>query len=177
MKIAMAASEAAPFIKTGGLADVVGTLPKYLAQAGEDVFDIASRYHASPAAILQAAGLEEPVLPQAARLLIPVMVERAEIPPETRANSVTRTQRRRLLELTKGFSVAIRGPRPVAEAIVTAGGVAVREVQPKTMESKLVEGLYFAGEILDVDAYTGGFNLQIAWSTGRAAGIAAAEKT
>ena len=111
------------------------------------------------------------------RLLIPVMVERAEIPPETRANSVTRTQRRRLLELTKGFSVAIRGPRPVAEAIVTAGGVAVREVQPKTMESKLVEGLYFAGEILDVDAYTGGFNLQIAWSTGRAAGIAAAEKT
>ena len=111
------------------------------------------------------------------RLLIPVMVERAEISPETRANSITRTQRRRLLELTKGFSVAIRGPRPVAEAIVTAGGVAVREVQPKTMESKLVEGLYFAGEILDVDAYTGGFNLQIAWSTGRAAGIAAAEKT
>lgn len=108
------------------------------------------------------------------RLLIPVMVERSGIPPETRANSVTRAQRRRLLELTKAFSVAIRGPRPVEEAIVTAGGVSVREIQPKTMESKLVGGLYFAGEVLDVDAYTGGFNLQIAWATGRAAGIAAA---
>lgn len=108
------------------------------------------------------------------RLLIPVMVERSGIPPETRANSVTRTQRRRLLELTKAFPIAIRGPRPMAEAIVTAGGVCVREIQPKTMESKLIKGLYFAGEILDVDAYTGGFNLQIAWATGRAAGLAAA---
>ena len=110
------------------------------------------------------------------RLLIPVMVERAGIPPETRANSVTRAQRRRLLELTKAFPVKIRGRRPVEEAIITAGGVSVREVNPKTMESKLVHGLYLAGEILDVDGYTGGFNLQIAWATGRAAGLAAARK-
>ena len=104
------------------------------------------------------------------------MVERAGIPPETRANSVTRAQRRRLLELTKAFPVKIRGRRPVEEAIITAGGVSVREVNPKTMESKLVHGLYLAGEILDVDGYTGGFNLQIAWATGRAAGLAAARK-
>ena len=77
------------------------------------------------------------------------------------------------MELTKRFPIQIRGPRPVEEAIVTAGGVRVKEVDPKTMESKLVHGLYFAGELLDLDAYTGGFNLQIAWSTGRAAGLAA----
>ena len=110
------------------------------------------------------------------RLLIPVMVECAGIPPETRANSVTRAQRRRLLELTKAFPVKIRCRRPVEEAIITAGGVSIREVNPKTMESKLVHGLYLAGEILDVDGYTGGFNLQIAWATGRAAGLAAARK-
>ena len=110
------------------------------------------------------------------RLLIPVMLDLAEISPETKANSVTRAQRRRLLELTKGFPVKIRGPRPVEEAIITAGGVTVREVNPKTMESKLVKGLYIAGELLDVDAYTGGFNLQIAWATGRAAGLAAAAR-
>ena len=110
------------------------------------------------------------------RLLIPVMLDLAEISPETKANSVTRAQRRRLLELTKGFPVKIRGPRPVEEAIITAGGVTVREVNPKTMESKLVRGLYIAGELLDVDAYTGGFNLQIAWATGRAAGLAAAAR-
>ena len=110
------------------------------------------------------------------RLLIPVMLDLAKISPETKANSVTRAQRRRLLELTKGFPVKIRGPRPVEEAIITAGGVTVREVNPKTMESKLVRGLYIAGELLDVDAYTGGFNLQIAWATGRAAGLAAAAR-
>lgn len=109
------------------------------------------------------------------RLLIPVMVERAGIPPQTRANSVTRAQRRRLLELTKAFPVKIRGRRPVEEAIITAGGVSVREVNPKTMESKVLPGLYLAGEILDVDGYTGGFNLQIAWATGRVAGLAAAK--
>lgn len=107
------------------------------------------------------------------RSLIPVMLQRAQIEPQTKANSLTKQQRRRLLELTKHFSVAIAGPRPVDEAIVTSGGVAVREVDPKTMESKLVTGLYFAGELLDVDAYTGGFNLQIAWSTGYVAGTAA----
>ena len=105
--------------------------------------------------------------------LIPVMVERAGIPVDTQANSVTKQQRRALLELTKAFPVSISGLRPVEEAIITAGGVKINEVDPKTMESKLVHGLYFAGELLDVDAYTGGFNLQIAWSTAVAAGRAA----
>lgn len=107
------------------------------------------------------------------RSLIPVVVQRAGIDPETKANSVTRQQRRALLELTKAFSIEIRGLRPVEEAIITCGGVRVREVDPKTMQSKLVPGLYFAGEILDVDAYTGGFNLQIAWATAAAAGRSA----
>ena len=107
------------------------------------------------------------------RTLIPIMVERAGIDPDTQANSVTRQQRRALLELTKRFEIEIGGLRPVAEAIITAGGIKVKEVDPKTMESKLVKGLYFAGEVLDVDAYTGGFNLQIAWSTAVAAGLAA----
>lgn len=76
----------------------------------------------------------------------------------------------------KAFPVEITGPRPVAEAIVTSGGVTVKEVNPSTMESKILPGLYFAGEVLDVDAYTGGFNLQIAWCTGRLAGRAAAAR-
>lgn len=105
--------------------------------------------------------------------LIPVMLQRAEISPRTKANSLTKVERRKLLELTKAFPVEIAGVRPVEEAIVTAGGISTKEVDPKTMESKLVKGLYFAGEILDVDAYTGGFNLQIAWSTAYAAGRSA----
>lgn len=79
-----------------------------------------------------------------------------------------------MLALLKALPVEITGPRPVAEAIVTAGGVTVKEVNPSTMESRLLPGLYFAGEVLDVDAYTGGFNLQIAWCTGRLAGSSAA---
>ncbi len=109
------------------------------------------------------------------KTMIPVMVERSGIPGDTRVNSVTREQRRTLLELTKDFRVEISGLRPVEEAIVTSGGVSVKEIDPKTMQSKLVPGLYFAGELIDVDAYTGGFNLQIAWATGYAAGIAAAQ--
>ena len=105
--------------------------------------------------------------------MIPVMLARAELDPTAKVNSVTKTERRRLLELTKNFTIDIAGQRPVEEAIVTAGGISVKEVDPKTLESKLVQGLYFAGEILDLDAYTGGFNLQIAWSTGHAAGQAA----
>ncbi len=108
------------------------------------------------------------------RKLIPVIIEDSGIPPETKARDVTRAQRRGLLDLLKAFPVEIAGTRPVTEAVITSGGVDVSEVSPKTMESKLVKGLYFAGEILDVDAYTGGYNLQIAWSTGRAAGAAAA---
>ena len=105
--------------------------------------------------------------------MIPVMIERAQIDPSVQTNSVTKQQRRCLLETTKNFRIKISGLRPVEEAIITSGGVSVKEVDPKTMRSKLVQGLYFAGEILDVDAYTGGFNLQIAWSTAIAAGRAA----
>ena len=110
------------------------------------------------------------------RLLVPVLAKRAGIPPEQPANAVTKVQRRHLLEILKNLSFPVTGPRPVADAIVTSGGVKVSEVDPKTMSSKLVQGLYIAGELLDVDAYTGGFNLQIAWCTGRAAGQAAAEQ-
>ena len=107
--------------------------------------------------------------------LIPVAVERSGIPPHAKVHDLTREERRRLLEILKHFLVAVTAPRPVEDAIVTSGGVSVGEVDPRTMESKIIKGLYFAGELLDVDAYTGGFNLQIAWATGRAAGIAAAE--
>ena len=106
--------------------------------------------------------------------MVPVILERLEIPAGLKANSVTKAQRRALEEMLKGFTVSVTGPRSVAEAIVTSGGVKVNQVQPSTMESKLTPGLYFAGEILDVDAYTGGFNLQIAWSTGHLAGTSAA---
>ena len=111
----------------------------------------------------------------APRLLVPVLLERAGIPGDKKAHDVTKGERRRLLELFKCFKVAVSGPRPIEEAIVTSGGVKVSEVDPRTMESKRVPGLFFAGELLDVDAYTGGFNLQIAWATGRAAGEGAAE--
>lgn len=110
----------------------------------------------------------------APRLLVPVLVELSGIPAETQCNAVTREQRRGLVQLLKGLRIAVKGPRPVEEAIVTTGGVKVSEIDPKTMGSKLVPGLFFAGEVIDVDAYTGGFNLQIAWCTGHAAGAAAA---
>ena len=101
----------------------------------------------------------------AGRAMIPVLVELSGIPGDTRTNSVTRQQRAALAQLLKHFPVSLSGPRPIAEAIVTSGGVATTEVNPRTMESKLVPGLYFAGEVLDLDAYTGGYNLQIDWST------------
>lgn len=107
--------------------------------------------------------------------LIPVAVERSGIPPHQKVHDLTREQRRELVQGLKHFSVEIAGPCPVTDAIVTSGGIKISEIAPKTMESKLVKGLYFSGEIMDVDAYTGGFNLQIAWATGRAAGQAAAE--
>ena len=108
--------------------------------------------------------------------MAPVVLRRLQIPGTLKANSVTKEQRRALVQLLKHFQISVTGVRPVAEAIVTAGGVKVGEVKPNTMESKLVAGLYFAGEVLDVDAYTGGFNLQIAWATGHLAGVSAAEK-
>ena len=104
--------------------------------------------------------------------MIPVLVRLSEIPEDKSVNSITRAERLRLGKLLKAFPVAISGFRPIDEAIVTAGGVSTKEVNPRTMESKLVPGLYFAGEILDLDAYTGGFNLQIAWATGHTAGCA-----
>ena len=111
----------------------------------------------------------------APRLMVPVLLDLTGIPGDVKANSVTRPQRRRLLETLKCIRIDIAGPRPVEEAIVTSGGVKVSEINPTTMESKKVRGVFFAGEVLDVDAYTGGFDLQIAWSTGRAAGHGAAE--
>ena len=108
--------------------------------------------------------------------LIPVVVEWSEIPSHQKVHDLTKEQRRGLLRLLKHFPVTIAGPCPVTDAIVTSGGVKVGEIDPKNMESKIVKELYFAGELIDVDAYTGGFNLQIAWATGRAAGIAAAQK-
>lgn len=113
------------------------------------------------------------LLPQS---MIPVVAQRAGIPLDTKAHDLRKQQRRSLLELLKNFTIDISGPRPVEEAIVTAGGVKVGEIDPKTMASKKVDGLSFAGEVLDVDAYTGGFNLQIAWATGWIAGEAAAEQ-
>ena len=101
----------------------------------------------------------------AGKTMIPVLVELSGIPAEEKVNSITRRQRHELLKLFKEFPVSISEPRPIDEAIVTSGGVATKEINPRTMESKLVSGLYFAGEVMDLDAYTGGFNLQIAWST------------
>ena len=110
------------------------------------------------------------------RSMIPVVLDRLEIDPAMQANSLTKEKRRALVGLLKAFRVEITGKRPVAEAIITSGGVKVSEIDPKTMESKLVPGLYFAGEVIDCDAYTGGFNLQIAWATAFAAGRSAAGK-
>ena len=105
------------------------------------------------------------------RSMIPVVLRRLEIDPAMQANSLTKQKRRALIELLKAFPVEITGRRPVAEAIITSGGVKIGEIDPKTMESKKIPGLYFAGEIIDCDAYTGGFNLQIAWATAYAAGM------
>lgn len=106
------------------------------------------------------------------RSMIPVVLQRLDIPLDLPAHSLRKDQRRKLVGLLKDFSVEISGKRPVQEAIITSGGVKTAEIDPKTMESKILRGLYFAGEIIDCDAYTGGFNLQIAWATAYAAGTA-----
>lgn len=108
----------------------------------------------------------------AGHAMIPVLVRLSGIPEDTKVNAITREQRHRLVELFKHFPVSVTGTRPIDEAIITSGGVSLKEVNPRTMGSKLVPGLHFAGEVLDLDAYTGGFNLQIAWSTGYVAGNA-----
>lgn len=109
------------------------------------------------------------------RSMIPVVLDRIGVSYDLQANSFTKANRRALVETLKGFEMDITGKRPVAEAIITSGGIKVSEIDPKTMQSKKVPGLYFAGEIIDCDAYTGGFNLQIAWATGYAAGKAVTE--
>ncbi|MGN1000154.1 MAG: NAD(P)/FAD-dependent oxidoreductase [Faecousia sp.] len=104
------------------------------------------------------------------RSMIPVVLRRLEIDPRLQANSLNKQQRRSLVALLKAFPLEITGKRPVSEAIITSGGIKVSEIDPKTMQSRIVQGLFFAGEIIDCDAYTGGFNLQIAWATAWAAG-------
>ena len=112
------------------------------------------------------------LLPQ--RLIAPVL-DQAFIDEEKFVNQLSRAERRRLVDVLKAFTVPITGIRPIAEAIVTAGGVSLKEIDPKTMESKLIKGLFFAGEVMDIDGYTGGYNLQAAFSTGYAAGTFAAQ--
>ena len=107
------------------------------------------------------------------RLMIVPFLDKAGLSPDIKGHSVTREQRKILVETLQDFSVSISGSRPVEEAVVTRGGVRLDEIDPKTMASKLCKGLFLAGEMLDVDGFTGGFNLQIAWSTGRAAGLGA----
>lgn len=103
--------------------------------------------------------------------MIPVIVQRSSINANKPVNEITKEERRRLVKLLKSFTIKIKGFRPIEEAIITSGGVNIKEINPKTMQSKKVKGLYFAGEIIDVDSYTGGFNLQIAYSTGYTAGL------
>lgn len=125
--------------------------------------------------LYQNRAMENALIDLLPRSMISVILRRLQIDPQMQANSLTKQNRRALVELLKGFSVEITGKRPVAEAIITSGGVKTAEIDPKTMESKKVPGLFFAGEIIDCDAYTGGFNLQIAWATAYAAAMAASE--
>ena len=107
--------------------------------------------------------------------MIPIVLAKSGIAGDVKANSLTREMRKKLRDTLKSLRIDIDGKRPIEEAIITSGGVDVREISPKTMESKIMSGLFFAGEVLDVDAYTGGFNLQIAWSSAYLAGTYAAE--
>ena len=126
-------------------------------------------------AMYQNRSMENALTDLLPRSMIPVILRRLQIDPSMQANSLTKQMRRGMVELLKGFSLTISGKRPVSEAIITSGGIKVSEIDPSTMASKLVSGLYFAGEIIDCDAYTGGFNLQIAWATAYSAGMSAGE--
>jgi predicted Rossmann fold flavoprotein len=108
--------------------------------------------------------------------LIDIVIRFSEIDPDKKVNLITREERKKLVHLLQNFTLEIKGLRPIAEAIVTAGGVSVKEIDPSTMQSKIIHNLYFAGEVIDVDAYTGGYNIQIALSTGYLAGIKVGEK-
>ena len=103
--------------------------------------------------------------------LIPVVIERTKINQKKQVNEITKEERAKIVKVLKCFEIVINGVRPIEEAIITSGGINIKEINPKTMESKIVKGLYFAGEIIDVDCFTGGFNLQVAWSTGYVAGL------
>ena len=103
--------------------------------------------------------------------MIPVVIKLSEIEEEKQVDQISKVEIRKLVQILKHFKVTIQKFRPVSEAIITAGGINIKEINSSTMESKIIEGLYFAGEIIDVDAYTGGFNLQIAFSTGYVAGM------
>ena len=103
--------------------------------------------------------------------MIPVIITRSKIHPNKKVNEISKKEREELIKQIKDFEIIIKGFRPIEEAIITSGGINIKEINPKTMESKKVKGLYFAGEIIDVDSYTGGFNLQIAYSTGYVAGL------
>lgn len=103
--------------------------------------------------------------------LIPVIIDKSNIAPSKKVNEITKEERKKIVELLKSFKLELKRFRPIEEAIITNGGVSIKEINPKTMESKIVDGLFFAGEIIDVDSYTGGFNLQIAYSTGYVAGL------
>ena len=103
--------------------------------------------------------------------LIPVIIEQSSINENKKVNEITKEERKKLVILLKNFTLTLEKLRPIEEAIITSGGINIKEINPKTMESKLVQNLYFAGEIIDVDSYTGGFNLQIAYSTGYVAGL------
>ena len=103
--------------------------------------------------------------------MIPLIIKLSKINEDKKVNEITKEERKKIVELLKNFTITIKDFRPVEEAIITCGGISTKEINPKTMESKIIKGLYFAGEIIDVDAYTGGFNLQIAYSTGYTAGM------
>ena len=99
------------------------------------------------------------------------MIQRSGISANKPVNEITKEERKKLVKLLKNFTIKVSGFRPIEEAIITSGGISIKEINPKTMQSKKVEGLYLAGEVIDVDSYTGGFNLQIAYSTGYTAGL------
>ena len=102
--------------------------------------------------------------------MIPIIIRESKINPEKRVCDISKEEKKEIAFLLKNFCIEIKGFRPIDEAIITSGGIVTKEINPKTMESKIIKGLFFAGEIIDVDAYTGGFNLQIAYSTGYVAG-------
>ncbi|NLG32753.1 MAG: aminoacetone oxidase family FAD-binding enzyme, partial [Syntrophomonadaceae bacterium] len=106
--------------------------------------------------------------------LIPVIIELSGIVPRKKTGDITKSERERLVHLLKDLRLTVIGTRPISEAIITIGGVDLKQIDPKSMESKLIKGLFFAGEVLDIDGYTGGFNLQAAFSTGYVAGRNAA---